>query len=197
MDRHTLTNEHLTVEIRALGASVNRLATPDGIDLVLGHAEDADRAEGVSYLGELVGPTANRIAAGRFTLDEATHQLATNDRGNSLHGGPDGFSTRAWTFTEADDTSATLILEWTDPTGGHPGTLTASVTYVLDGPELSHTITVATDTPTLAAPCLHPYFNLAGGGTVLDQVLTVRAAGVGPDPGSWTRGIQQLLEEAR
>lgn len=178
MDRHTLHNEFLRVEVRALGAALNRVVarTPGGdVDLVLGHADDADRAASTYYLGALVGPTANRIAAGRFTLDGVDHQLATNDRGNSLHGGPAGFSTQVWTVAEASSTTLRLTLVWTDPTGGHPGRLTASITYLLDGPNLTHTIQVSTDRPTLASPCLHPYVNLAGSGTIADHVLDVRA----------------------
>lgn len=178
MDRHVLDNDLLSVEIHALGAAVNRLVahTPDGqVDLLLGHADDADRVASKYYLGELVGPTANRIEAGRFTLDGVEHTLATNDRGNSLHGGPDGFSKHRWTFTEATDTSATLTLDWSDATGGHPGHLRATVTFTLRGPELGHTITVTTDAPTLASPCLHPYFNLAGEGTIADHVLAIDA----------------------
>ena len=178
MDRHLLGNDLLTVEIRALGAAINRLVahTSDGhVDLLLGHAYDADRATSTYYLGELVGPTANRVADGRFTLDGIEHVLATNDRGNSLHGGPDGFSKRLWRFAEATDTSATLTLDWADATGGHPGSLTASVTFTLDGPDITHVITVTTDKPTFASPCLHPYFNLAGTGTIADHVLGIDA----------------------
>ena len=178
---HTLHSEALSVEIRMLGAALNRVVARTAgaeVDLVLGHADDADRAASTYYLGALVGPVANRIANGRFTLDGVTHQLATNDRGNTLHGGPDGFSTRPWTLIEAGPDAATLALGWTDPAGGLPGHLAASVTYRLRGNELSQTLAVASDTPTLAAPCLHPYFNLAGSGTIRDHVVAVRAGRV-------------------
>lgn len=178
---HTLHSDALSVELRALGGALNRVVTRDasgGTDLVLGHADDAHRAASTAYLGALVGPVANRIAGGRFVLDGHEHQLARNDRGNTLHGGPDGFSTRRWTFVEAGPDAATLALAWADPAGGMPGRFAASVTYRLRGPELSHAIAVATDTPTLAAPCLHPYFNLAGAGTIHDHILSVRAGRV-------------------
>lgn len=181
MDHHILSNDLFTVEVRALGAALNRVVahTDDGdVDLVLGHAEDAARAEGEFYLGELVGPTANRIEGGRFTLDGTDHAMAVNDRGNTLHGGPNGFSTKTWDITEATDDRVTLALEWSDAPGGLPGVLTTTVTYTLDGAELTHVITVTTTEVTLASPCSHPYVNLAGSGTILDQVLTVRAGRV-------------------
>lgn len=181
MDQHQLTNDHLTIETRALGASLNRMIahTPTGdVDLVLGHADDADRPTSTYYLGEVVGPVANRIAGGRFTLDGVEHRLVPNDRGNTLHGGPAGFSTRYWTLEDATTTSTTWSLAWADPSGAHPGELEASITYTLHGTDLIHTITVTSDRPTLAAPCLHPYLNLAGQGTIEDHVLSVAADAV-------------------
>lgn len=181
MDHHRLANSYLTVETRALGAALNRVLahTRSGdVDLVLGHADDGDRLESTYFLGEVVGPVANRIAHGRFTLDGAEHHLVVNDRGNTLHGGPVGFSTRRWTLQEKSRTSVTWTLAWADPSGAHPGELETSITYTLDGLDLIHTITVTSDRPTLAAPCLHPYVNLAGQGTIEEHVLTVAADAV-------------------
>ena len=52
--------------------------------------------DSVDYFGGTIGRYANRIAGGRFALDGQDVQLATNDRGNQLHGGPDGFDRRIW-----------------------------------------------------------------------------------------------------
>lgn len=93
MDCHTLHNEFLRVEVRALGAALNRVlirAVDGDVDLLLGHADDADRAASTFYLGALVGPTANRIADGRFRLDGVAHQLATNDRATASTADPRG-----------------------------------------------------------------------------------------------------------
>ena len=181
MDRHWLVNDRLAVEVRALGAAVNRLVArtlAGDVDLVLGHELDSDRSASTCYLGALVGPVANRISGSRFRLDGRQHNLVVNDRGNTLHGGPAGFSAQPWVISRASRDAITLGLAWSDPSGGHPGELRATVEFHLAGSELSHTIQVATDRPTLASPCLHPYFNLAGSGTIEDHVLTVRASRV-------------------
>ena len=177
MTHLTLTQGPLSVELDALGAAVNRWVVhdPEPVDLVLGHSGRESRRLSTAFLGELVGPVANRIAGAGFPWDGGRRTLAANDRGNTLHGGPHGFSTRAWEVVDAGPDHATFGLTWVDPDGGFPATYRARVTYTLDESSLSHRITVEVDQPTLANPTSHPYFNLAGGGDVLDHVLTVAA----------------------
>jgi aldose 1-epimerase len=59
---------------------------------------------------------------------------------------------------------------------GFPGSLTVEVTYLLDRDgELTITYRATTDSPTVVNLTNHAYFNLAGGGTVLDHLLQVDA----------------------
>ena len=108
---------------------------------------------------------ANRIGGRRFTLDGQEYQLATNDRGSTLHGGPRGFGLRPWQVTAAEGgDQPRLALELVSPDGdeGFPGTLTARATYQLDGDTLTLTLEAWTDAPTVVNLSSHPYFNLAG-----------------------------------
>ena len=88
------------LELLDLGATVHRLWVTggDGVrrNVVLGHATAEEYLDSVDYVGGTIGRYANRIKDGRFPLDGQVVQLATNERGNSLHGGPEGFNRQVW-----------------------------------------------------------------------------------------------------
>ncbi|HEX7715952.1 MAG TPA: hypothetical protein VF416_01595, partial [Marmoricola sp.] len=95
-----------------LGATVHALevAGADGVrrNVVLGQATPADYLASTYYLGGTIGRYANRIAGGRFDLDGVGVQVGTNDRGNHLHGGPDGFDRRLWGLADHSPSHAVL-----------------------------------------------------------------------------------------
>ena len=92
----------MTARIMTYGATLIALDTPDragklddivlGFDSLQGYLNPTD-----PYFGATVGRVANRIAAGRFTLNGRKYQLATNDGPNHLHGGVRGFDKVVWT----------------------------------------------------------------------------------------------------
>ena len=92
------------LHLLTLGSTVHRLVVTggDGVrrDVVLGYPDVASYVAGGDYVGAVVGRYANRIARGRFELDGEVHVVGAHDRGNSLHGGPDGFDQRLWDLVE-------------------------------------------------------------------------------------------------
>ena len=164
-----------------LGATVQSLEVRcgDGVrrDVVLGQASPADYLDSSDYLGGTIGRYANRIAAGRFPLDGTEVVVGTHDRGNHLHGGPDGFDRRIWEITEQSDVHAHLALVSPDGDQGFPGTVRAAVQFAVTGDEVRVDLTATTDATTVVNLTSHAYFNLegAGAGTVDDHELTVEA----------------------
>jgi galactose mutarotase-like enzyme len=164
-----------------LGATVQGLEVTcgDGVrrDVVLGQATVADYLASTDYLGGTIGRYANRIAAGRFMLDGAEVLVGTHDRGNHLHGGPDGFDRRLWQVVDQADDRAHFALESPDGDQGFPGTVRAEVTFEVADDRVRIDFRATTDAPTLVNLTNHAYFNLdgAGHGTVDDHELTVLA----------------------
>jgi aldose 1-epimerase len=169
------------LEVLTLGAAVHRLevAGGDGVrrNVVLGHADVAERLASSAYLGATIGRYANRIAGGRFPLDGREVEIGVHDRGNSLHGGPDGFDRRVWAVVS--HASDELVLELVSPDGdqGFPGEVTVRVAYRVDGDVVRVEMSATTDAPTLVNLTNHAYFNLngAGSGAVDDHLLQVHA----------------------
>ena len=174
------------VELLTLGATVHRLevACGDGVrrNVVLGHPDSAERLSSGDYVGGTIGRYANRIAAGRFELDGREVTVGTHDRGNSLHGGPDGFDRRVWDVLEHTPDEVVLSLVSPDGDQGFPGTVSARVHYRVDGDRVVVAMEATTDAPTIVNLTNHAYFNLdgEGAGTIDDHLLTVPATAYTP-----------------
>src|SRR5665811_2090263 len=112
----------VTAEIWTLGAALNAVWAPDRegnvAQVVLGHADEAERLASTAYLGEIVGPFSNRIRDARFSIFRVSHQLERNFLGkHSLHSGSAGFHRQEWTVKESDADHVRLTLTWSDTTG--------------------------------------------------------------------------------
>jgi aldose 1-epimerase len=184
----SLTNGHgLVLRVMTLGASVQSLLVPDRngkvADVALGYATLAGYLSKPQYFGATVGRFANRLAAGHFTLDGHSYQLAKNDGPNALHGGLKGFDKSLWTVKSVEPgPTAHLTLELVSPDGdeGYPGKLTATAIYGLnESNEMSVEYRATTDKPTIVNLSNHTYFDLAGEGAsvgVMGHLLTLNAA---------------------
>ncbi|MEQ1404607.1 aldose epimerase family protein [Neorhizobium sp. Rsf11] len=129
------------------------------------------------YFGATPGRCANRISAGRFTLDGRQYQLEMNQPGiGHLHGGTDGLGRSNWSIV--DHAADKVVLQITDPDGraGYPGNCTVTATYQLkDHGVLSVIYESTTDQPTLANICQHSYFNLDGREDALGHDIMIAA----------------------
>lgn len=176
----TLTNgKGMLARIIDFGGIITALHAPDRegrlADVVLGFDTLAPYQDDSPYFGALIGRYGNRIAAGRFTLDGRAYSLPMNNGRNHLHGGAPGFDKVKWNASIEGDS---LRLSYTSRDGeqGYPGKLEVSVVYTLtDDNELRMRFHAVTDQPTPVNLTQHSYFNLAGGGAILDHVLTLDA----------------------
>lgn len=186
VDLFTITNRNgVRLQVTSFGGKVVSLLVPDRngalADVVLGYSSLDEYERGNPYFGALIGRFANRIAAGRFTLDGRDFTLARNNGPNHLHGGPNGFHNLLWDAAEyeADDARG-VELSLTSPDGdeGYPGKLRVTVRYTLNNrDELEVFYRAQTDKPTVVNLTHHSFFNLrgAGEGDILGHRLQVNA----------------------
>lgn len=181
-----LNNGKLQCDIITFGAAIRSLTVPDRngnpVDVVLGYDTLREYVRNGGYLGATVGRFANRIAEGRFQLNDRTYCLAVNNGPNHLHGGKQGFSHRVWNIIHVEDTSVTLSIFSPDGEENYPGNLTCSVQFILEDQSLSIHYHAKSDQDTLCNLTNHSYFNLAGhdSGSVLDQTIQIFAQSYTP-----------------
>lgn len=164
VERWWLENKNGTkVAVLTYGATLQSLIFAD-TDIALGF----DTMEGYeaqdAYVGAVIGRFANRIGAGRFTLNGKPYDLYINNGPNHLHGGKEGFDKKIWRAEEQEDG---LHLFYISPDGeeNYPGTLEVEVCYYLDEEDALHISYLAkADQDTVVNLTNHAYFNLSGHG---------------------------------
>jgi aldose 1-epimerase len=181
--RHTLSRTGgLTLRVLTYGGIVQSLEVPDArarvTNVVLGFASlDGYLKASDAYFGGLVGRFADRLAGGRFTLDDKSYAVDVNAAGSCLHGGTTGFDKRLWRAEPSGDHELRLSLISADRDQGFPGRLHVEVTYCLleSGVRIDYKAT--TEAPTVINLTNHSYFNLAGegSGSVENHTLVIDA----------------------
>lgn len=186
---YTLKNGDLTMQVTNFGGRVVSLWVPDKDgayeDIVLGYnnIDTYLNNPGERFLGAVVGPYANRIADGTYTIDGTKYEFPKNNNGQTLHGGLKGLDMVVWDVFAADD--STLVLTYTHADGqeGMPGNVEIFMTYSLTSDnEFKVEYMAQTDKPTHVNISHHSFFNLKGegNGTVNDHILYINASKTTP-----------------
>ena len=169
VDQFILSNNNgMEVRIITYGGIITSWTAPDKNgdykDIVLGYNTLAEYEAETPYFGALIGRYGNRIAKGKFSLDNKEYTLAVNNGVNHLHGGLKGFDKVVWDAkTIISDSTVSLELRYLskDMEEGYPGNLETKVTYTLNNKdELSVSYEATTDKPTIVNLTQHSYFNL-------------------------------------
>jgi len=179
------------VAISNYGAAIVSLRVPDrsgkvddvvlGYDTLTGYLSERNQ-----YLGATIGRYANRIAKGRFSLNDRQYQVPVNDGPNTLHGGKRGFDKRVWSAEHSpasDRLEVRLHYLSQDGEEGFPGDLDVHVLFHLTNDnELRIEYQATSDQDTVLNLTNHAYFNLAGegNGNVLQHRLTLFASSFTP-----------------
>lgn len=156
------------------GATLTRLRV-DGRDFIARLSSPAAYLGDHPYVGTIVGRVANRIREGRFSVDGQSFQVATNENGNTLHGGPKGFESVVWDVAERGSDRA--VFRHISPAGHQdwPGELDVAITVEVAPGRLTLSYAATTTAPTPVSLTHHTYFALPGVARVDDVELRVGA----------------------
>jgi len=177
VDAYTLKNSSGSyATILTMGGIIQKFVK-DGIDVCLGYDTLEEYIAGKAYFGALIGRVGNRIANASFTLNGKEYRLAANNGKNNIHGGVVGFDKKIWNARVENDA---LVLSCFSADGeeGFPGNLEVEVTYTLgEDNSLRIDYKAVPDQDTLVNMTNHAYFNLNGGGSILEHTLWLDAEG--------------------
>ena len=183
---YTITNSKgASVSISDFGGIVQSIIVPDKngkmADVALGFENVNGYKTKDGYLGAIIGRYGNRIANGKFSLDDKEYTMATNNGPNHLHGGLSGFNDKIWKAEKiSGDKYQGLKLTYTSADGeeGYPGKLNVTVTYTwTEDNELKIDYMAVTDKSTVCNLTNHLYFNLSGDPKkgILNEVMQINA----------------------
>ena len=186
---YTLKAGDLVMQVTNFGARVVSLWTPDKNgdyeDVVLGYnnIDNYINNPGERFLGAVVGPYANRIAGGTYTIGEEVYNFPQNNNGQTLHGGLLGLDMVVWNVDSVTENA--IVLSYLHPDGqdGMPGNLNIVMTYTLTPDnEFKVDYVAETDKATHVNISHHSFFNLKGegNGTVTDNVMVINASHTTP-----------------
>lgn len=183
------TDSPIFMQVSNYGCRIVSLWTPDNkgkyADVVLGRRtiDEYINYEGERFLGPIVGPVANRIAGGKFSVEENTYLLPQNNNGQTLHGGESGLDLLVWDVVSSTDSSVVMTLNRQKGLDGFPGDIHVQVEYVLDyHNELIINYKATSDEATPVNLSNHAVFNLRGegNGTITEHQLQIFADYITP-----------------
>lgn len=189
-----LTNELQVITIRNknkmelsvinYGATITNLFVPDRngelVDVIVGLENPLDYySEAYSkvklYLGATIGRYAGRISKQGFKIEEKEYKIP-HENGVHLHGG-NGFDKKFWKIEKVEEDAVIFSYKSLHLEEGYPGNVWVTASFALtEQNKLIIEYKAQTDKPTPINLTSHPYLNLKGNGTVLDQVLHVNSS---------------------
>lgn len=189
---YELKKGNFSVKFTNWGATIVSVLLPDKNgkigDVALGFDSIKDYMNDTVYFGAIVGRVANRVANAHFTLGGKRYNLIPNERGNTLHGGPKGFSDVIWNVRKYDKEAASPYIVFSyesfDGEEGFPGALSVSVTYTISGDNHLSVImkAKALNKATPVNLAQHTYWNLGGhnSGDILSEEVQIFAPSYTP-----------------
>ncbi len=177
---YQLKNSFLEATFTNYGGRLVSLIVPDKkstfTDVVVGLPSVNDYINSTEpYFGATIGRFGNRIANGKFSIDDKSYSLFTNNGPNTLHGGKVGFQYVVWDAVKTND--STIVFKYFSKDGeeGFPGNMKVEVTYALRNHAIQMKYEAISDKKTVINLTNHAFFNLngEGKGSILNHKLQI------------------------
>ncbi|MFA0195004.1 aldose epimerase family protein, partial [Vibrio artabrorum] len=177
----SLVNQQGTqVDISDLGGLIVNFYVQDQHEqtrnIVLGYDTPDEYLDGACYLGCVVGPWANRIANGHYSIDDIDFTLDQNEKSNHLHGGLANLGAKRWAVEIVNNTTLKLAITLDADEASYPHTIDFVVTYHLsETNELRICFEAMPHGKTPINMTQHTYFNLNESEDVLNHKIQINS----------------------
>ena len=156
------------------GTKKNLLLSFDGIDGYYSNNQNICKS---------IGRVAGRIKGASYDLNGKHYQLPANENGNTLHGGPNGFSTLNWNYSTSISKNGISVIfqrKIDEEIDGFPGNILATIIYTLNN---NNRVTIAYSAmngkeDTLFNPTCHAYFNLSDRRDLATHEMQINSTGI-------------------
>lgn len=178
----------MSVDFSTLGATIVSIRVKDKNGNLVDVAQGYNSAEcytdfPVGHAGGTIGPIANKLDYGTFTLNGKKYELEKNKDGGRTHchGASDGIDIKNWNYELIDNGVKFTYLK-KDGVGGHPGNIEFTTIYKLtDDNAIKIIYEAKTDKDTVINLTNHSYFNLDGEqnaqeGAILNHLVQLPAS---------------------
>ncbi len=175
VEKITISTDKASVSILTYGATLQAFKAY-GVDVIVGSNDASVFYKSSSYMGQVVGPYANRIKDAAFSLNGKKYELTVNNNSNCLHSGVANYGDQIWNISTLSDNQVKLTYTSEENAGGFPGQQDVSVTYTLEGTKLLIEYCIVATEACPVNITNHAYFNLNGDGSqILDHELKLNA----------------------
>lgn len=154
-------NSGMTVKMINIGCSITEIHVPDKAgqfsNVVLGNENVEDYFENENFLGSVVAPIAGRVKNAAFQIGDSSYSFVANEGENWLHSGKLNLYNKIW---ESSIEGEKVVFQY-KMGNEFPGKPLMKILYSLnDDNELKLEYEVDAESPSVAAPTNHTYFNL-------------------------------------
>lgn len=153
----------LELIVHPLGARIISLKVPidTGYNQIVEYYPTLEKYESSrKYSGATVGPFANRIKNGQFTIKGNVYTLEKNNGNNCLHSGSLGLHLFNWKIIEQSENEICFEAKRKHLEDGFPGNRIFKCKYTLEEDDLVINFYAETDMDTIVNMTNHVYFNL-------------------------------------
>lgn len=127
------------------------------------------------YTNNVIGPVANRISSGSFSIDGIRFELDKNEGTKTLHGGSHGISELDWNIVSKGENYIHFSINIEHGHMGFPGPSQFDVIYRLNLSALEVELRAISPRVNAFNLTSHCYFNLNGEGSIENHNLQILA----------------------